>query len=996
MNLSRGRRRHRFSPARWLLRRALPHDEREEIVNELDETQAAKFPAAGVRSWLWYWRQAFSFSVYFVAERYHEASRDRTLDRLRATRGSDGGDGSRPGRESGAGRRPHAGLRSGAGDDSGSSDPATANASPTHVSPIDNAPPSTDPRDPGPQLAPPELRHRKDHDMRGTLRDIGFTLRQLVKQPGFAVAVIFTLALGIGPNTAIFSVVNGVLLEPLPYEDPHELALLRIDLSSLRQHPGLAEAEVIDFRHRAELLDDVGAVTREYTTNLTAEGNMEAVLAANVSPNLFSMLGVAPRVGRQFTVEEGVAPPQDGQDGDGAPAAAILSYGLWQRRYGGDPEVVNRTIEINNTQVPIAGVMPEGFQLLLGPGTSLSPDVDVWRPLVLDPNDRGFWAYRSIARLGDGVSFEQAQAEVAAVGEGLVEENADAYDGAGIKFYIHPLHSDLVQNVRPAILALLGAVALVLLISCTNAASLLLARTKAREKEIAMRAALGAGRGRIMRQVLTESLVLALLAGMVGLLLGAVGLDALLAMQPGNLPRADGIGLDRTVLGFTFGAALLSALFFGVIPAWQASRPQLHDVLKDGRRGGGGLRARTRAALVVAQVAFSVMLLIGAGLLIRSFVSLSGVNLGFEPAQVITMQAPIDFNVHQTPEERWAVYRQLNQRIEALPGVQAAGAISILPLSNQNMMAAYSTDMTLASNDNWNDTSADYRFVTPGYFEAMGVSLLSGRSFEERDNETILPVAIIDESLAREAWPDGGAVGRRMQIGMGTQLLQDDQDDEDVLGNNEVEIIGVVSHSRGIDVRREVRPQIYLPYRLAPGANNILAVRTEADPAGVVSMIRREAEELGTGRPVHSVRAMDEYVGAAMGGTRFTLILMGALAAIALLLSTIGIYSLIAFTVRSQAHETGIRIALGAHPSDIIKRTVFVGMTLAAIGLPLGLLGAAFLTRFIEGLLYGVDPMDLVTYGGIPVLLLLVALVASWVPARRASRVDPLVALRSE
>ena len=832
--------------------------------------------------------------------------------------------------------------------------------------------------------------------MRGTIRDIGFTVRQLFKQPGFALAIILTLALGIGPNTAIFSVVNGVLLKPLPYEDPHELALLRIDLSSLRQHPGLARAEVLDFRQRAELLEDVGAVTREYTTNLTAEGDMEAVLGASVSPNLFPLLGVEPIVGRHFAPEEGMVPAQDTHDGGSAPPTAILSHGLWQRRYGGDPDVVHQTIEINNEQVPIAGVMPEGFQLLLGPGTSLSPDVDVWRPLILDPDDRGFWAYRTIARLRDGVSFEQAQAEITAVGEGLVQENAQAYEGAGIRFYVHPLHADLVQNVRPAILALVGAVALVLLIACTNAANLLLARTKTREKEIAMRAALGAGRGRLMRQVLTESAVLAALAGVVGLIMGSLGLDILLALQPGNLPRVGDIGLDPTVFGFTFVAALFAALLFGVIPAWQASRPQLHDALKEGRRGGRGLRARTRAALVVAQVAFSVMLLIGAGLLIRSFVSLSGVDLGFEPDRVMTMQVPIDFNAHTEPEQRWAIYRQLEDRVAGLPGVSAAGAISILPLSNQNMMAAYSTDMTLDSTDNWNDTSADYRFVTPGYFEAMGIRVLAGRSFEDHDNDAIVPVAIVDETLARAGWPGGDAVGKRMQIGMGTELLRDDQDGEDILANNEVEIVGVVAHARGIDVRRQVRPQVYLPYRLAPGANNIFAVRAEGDMADLVSMIRREAADLGTGRPIHTVRAMREYVGAAMGGTRFTLILMGALAAIALLLSSIGIYGLIAFTVRSQTHETGIRLALGADPADIVTRTVLTGVTLAALGVPFGLAGAAFLTRFLEGLLYGVGATDLLTYVGIPVLLLLMALTASWVPARRASRVDPLVALRND
>ncbi len=675
---------------------------------------------------------------------------------------------------------------------------------------------------------------------------------------------------------------------------------------------------------------------------------------------------------------------------------AILGYGLWQRRYGGDPDVINQTIEINNNEVPIAGVMPEGFQLLLGPGTSLSPNVGLWLPLVLDRQEGCFWAYRTIARLAPDPTFEQAGAEVAAIGTQLVEENPDAYEGSDIKFYLHPLHSDLVQNVRPAILALLGAVSLVLLIACTNAASLLLARTKTREKEIAVRAALGAGRGRLMSQVLTESVVLAFLAGVVGLALGALGLDLFLSMQPGNLPRVDDIGLDRTVLAFTFGASFVAALLFGVIPAWQASRPQLHDVLKAGRRmGGSGIRSRTRAAFVVAQVAFSVMLLIGAGLLIRTFGSLSQVDLGFDPESVITMQAPLDGSRYDA-DERWALYRQLRERVEAIPGVSAAGAISILPLSNQNMMASFGVEDSLAADSNWNGTSADDRFVTPGEFEAMGTGILAGRGFDDRDNEGIRPVGIVDETLARAVWPDESAIGKRLEIGLGSHLNRDDSDGEDVLGNNAVEIIGIVQHTRGIDVRREVRPQIYLPYRLGPSTNNILAVRAAGDPGPIVAQIRREVEALGTGRPVHTVRTMDAYVADAMGETRFTLILMGALASIALLLSTVGIYSVISFLVRAQAHETGIRMALGAHPSDIVRMTVRKGLVLAAIGLPIGLVGAAFLTRFIQGLLYGVSTTDPVTYVGIPLLLVLVAILASYVPARRASRVDPLVALRSE
>jgi putative ABC transport system permease protein len=817
-------------------------------------------------------------------------------------------------------------------------------------------------------------RDRKDQAMGELLRDVGFAVRQLVKRPSFTLAVVLTLALGIGPNTAIFSVVNGVLLTPLPYHQPDRLNLIRVDLSGLEQHPGIARAEIVDFREQSELLEDVGAVTREYTASIGGEGDMEAVLAASATPNLFPLLGIDPLLGRQFTPDEEVR---------GRDAVTIISHGLWQRRYGGDPDIIGRTVQMNGNGIPIVGVMPEGFQLLLGPGTSLSPNVDLWLPMVVDRDDRGFWAYRAIARLAPGATLGQAQAEVDAVAERLVNEHAAAYENAGIRFYLHPLHGDLVQNVRPAILTLLGAVGLVLLISCTNAASLLLARTKAREKELALRAALGAGRVRIMRQVIVESLVLALLAGGVGLVLGTLGLEALLSLQPGNLPRIDQIGLDNRVLGFTLGASFLASMLFGLIPAWQASKPDVQEALREVHRHGGSVRGHTRNALVIAEIAFSLMLLIGAGLLIRTFNSLRQVDLGYDPESVVTFQAPVDFRQFETPESRVIVYQTLQERIAALPSVLAVGGISLVPLGNQGLMASYSYDGTLDTD--WNGLSADYRFALPGYFETMGVSLLRGRLFDDQDNETLRAVAIVDETLARQAWPNEDAVGKRLGIGLGTAL------EEDV-----VEVIGVVEHSRIINVRERVRPQIYLPYRAGPSPNMTLAVRTDSDPLPLIASIRREVDAVGTGRAINAVRTMNSYVSAAMGGARFTLILMGILAGIALVLSSVGIYSVITYLARQRSHETGIRIALGAQRSDIVRMNVKEGLVLASVGVPIGLGGAFFLSRFIENLLYGVPSTDPVTFVGIPVLLILVALFASYLPARRASHVDPVVALRSE
>jgi putative ABC transport system permease protein len=808
--------------------------------------------------------------------------------------------------------------------------------------------------------------------MAGLRRDLIFAVRALLKRPAFTAAVVATLALGIGPNTAIFSVVNGVLLRPLPYASPERLALMRIDLSGLEQHPGIAQAEVLDFRARAELLEDVGAVSREFTASLTAEGRMEAVLAANVTPNLFPMLGVSPSLGRSFTAEEELP--------DG-PRVALISHGLWERRFGGAADVVGQDLEMNGTRFPIVGVMPEGFQLLLGPGTSLSPNIDLWLPMQLDPEFRDFWAFRAIARVDEGATIAQAEAEIQSIGARLVEEYPDEYANSDIRFYLHPLHNDLVQSARPAILTLLGAVTLVLLIACTNAAGLLVARMKAREKEIAVRAALGAGRGRIVREVLLESLVLALVAGAAGLGLGWLGLETLLAFQPGSLPRVDDIVLDRQVLLFTLGAASLAAFMFGMIPAWQASKADVQSALREGgRRGSGGVRVRTRNALVVAQVAFSVMLLIGAGLLIRTFNELRQVDLGFDPDHVITMRAPLNGGDLE-PEERWGIYGQLLEDVRGLPGVTAAGGTSIIPLSNQGMMASYSTDGSLDTN--WNGSSADYRWVFPGYFEAMGVDLVAGRVFDDGDNDELVGRVIVDESLAQQAWPNGDAVGQHFTIGMGSAL-------DTAL----VEVVGVVSHSRILDVRREVRPQIYLPYRTGPGGNMWLTVKAEGDASRVVASVRRLAEAVGTGRPVHSVRSMGSYVEEAMGGTRFTLLLMGTLAGIALLLSGVGIYSVIAYLARQRTHDTGVRLALGAQREDIIRMNVKEGLGLAAFGVPLGLGGALALSRFLESQLFGVNATDPVTYVGIPLVLVALAVLASYVPASQASKVDPATALR--
>ena len=828
--------------------------------------------------------------------------------------------------------------------------------------------------------------------MTALLRDITAAVRQLVKQPTFTAVVVVTLGLGIGPNTAIFSVVNTVLMRPLPYEKPARLALIRIDLSGLERHPGLTRAEIADFRERSETLAQVGAVTRELTVSLTEEGNMEAVLAASVTPNLFPLLGIDPALGRHFTEEE---------EQPGAEPVVLLSHELFQRRYAEDASVIGNTLEVGGRAIPIVGVMPRGFQLHLGPGTSLSPKVELWMPLSIDPTDRGFWAYRTIVRLEDGVSFAQAGLEIQTIGAQLESEHPE-YQNADIRFYLHPLREDLVAAIRPAILTLLGAVGLVLLIACTNAASLLLARMKARERELAVRSALGAGRGQLLRRALIESLMLGLLAGAFGMALGMAGLELLLRLQPANLPRLGDISLNPTVLAFTLAASLAASLLFGIVPAWQQSRPDLQEALKQGRRSGGGVRNRTRSTLVVAQVAFSLILLFGAGLMIRTFLNLRRVDLGFEPGHVLTFTAALDGQVHDTPAKQFQLFDSILRGVRAVPGVEAAGGISLAPLGNQGMMASYSADADTGSD--WTGESADYRFVLPGYFESMGVTLLAGRLFENYDNEEIRGVAVVDHTLAQSLWPGESVVGRQMTIGLGTQLGNQDQgqngddsgdgDGDSDSDQHQVQIVGVVEHSRIIDVREVVRPQVYLPYRLGPSHQLTLTVRTSNDPLLSVPAMREQIERAGAGRPIHTVRPMTAYVNDAMGDTQFTLTLMSLLAGIALILSALGIYSVIAYLVRYRTHETGIRLALGAQRGDIVRMNVKEGVLLAAVGIPIGLGCVLALTRLVEGLLYEVKPTDPTVLVGIALLLLVVAGVASWVPGIQASRVDPMIALR--
>ncbi len=818
---------------------------------------------------------------------------------------------------------------------------------------------------------PPE----RERIMETLWKDLRHAVRLFVRQPSYTLGIVVTLALGIGANTAIFSVVNGVLLRPLPYESPEELVLFRADLWGLVGNPGIALGEARDFSDRARTLEDVGSVARHVRRVLTGE-NPVSVVTARITPNLFPLLGVSPEVGRLFS--------EDDIDADNVTSVAIIGYDLWQSQLEGRSEIVGSSIEMEGRIWEVIGVMPPDFSIHLDPASGVSPEIEVWTPMLLSDN-RGFWGFRSIGRLADGATFEQARGEVLQLGQQFVEEFPDVYTGMNIQHRLLPLHGDLVSDVRPSILVLLGAVGLVLLIACINGAGLILARTAGRESELALRSAMGAGRSRIVRQILTESLVMALGAGVLGLMIGYAAVQGLIALQPGDLPRVDAIGLDPWVLGFTFGIAALASLLSGLVPALRASRPQLYSLLKDGGGNSGGRRiGRLHRGLVVAEIAFSLMLLVGTGLMIRTFMGLRQVDLGFAPESVLTMEVPVDLNAFPRPEERWVFFNHVVERVGVLPGVEQVGGVSDLPFGiTIPLKAPFGTD---ARPELLTETNADYRYVLPGYFNAMGIELVAGRTFAASDNFDTLSVAVIDEAVAETAWPGEDPIGRIIQMNLGTRFPE-----------TNATVIGVVRSTRVTTVREEGLPQLYLPYWASGQFSMMLTVRTElAVPEELVPQIQGELQAAGSSWPVRDVRRMESYVSGATARDRFMLVLMSVMGGLALLLAAVGIYSVIAYLVSQRHREMGLRMALGADRRAILGLNLREGLTLGALGVPIGILGSFLLARSLERLLFEVAPTDLTTFMASPLALLAVAVVASYIPARRAAGADPAHALKAE
>ena len=821
--------------------------------------------------------------------------------------------------------------------------------------------------------------------MNDTLRrDLRIALRGLRQRAGFTTIAVLTLAIGIGAVTAIFSVVNGVLLRPLPYQDPAALTWIRV---RLKANPSsfLSAAEYWDLRERQRSFERVGAFA-DGTVNLTGSGAPERLRSGYVTADVLPLLGVAPVIGRAFAPEN---------DLPGRPPVVLLSDGLWRRRFGGDPGVVGRTLMLDDAPTTVIGVMPPGFQL---PTHFTGASMEAWLPLQLDPaadrTERGWHFLDVVARLRPGVTLAAAQNEVASLMAAMLTDYPMEYnaDFAGMA---SPLVDYILGDVRPAILVLLGAVALLLLIACANVASLLLAQGEARHREIAVRFALGAERCQIVRQLLTESVVLSLAGGLLGLLVAMWGIRALILGAPPSIPRLDTVGLDGRVLGFTLLVSLGTGLLFGLMPALQSSKTELVGAMVEGGRLGtaGAARQRFRRGLVVGQIALALMLLTGAGLLVQSFLKVRGVDPGFQPERLLTARLDLSPVRYSTSAQRRAFYRDALARIEAVPGVRSAGAARALPMTGQLVIGDWSfVEEGHFSNpplpNEW--TAADWQVITPGYFRTMGIPVLQGRGIEAGDRLGTPGAVVVNQTLARQMWPNGDAVGRRLLLGGG---------ETDSIYRTVVGVVGDVRH-RGLSA--DPRPEMYLPHEQFPAGTGdalnslYLTIRTAGEPTAVAPSIRAAVAGLDPDVTVSELQTMEQALGTWAAERRFTMLIVTGFAFAALLLGAVGIYGVMAHLVVQRTREIGIRIALGAVPREILRLVLSQGALLAGLGIVVGVAGAFATTRLLAGLLFHIRPTDPVTFAGTALLLALVAALASLVPALRATRVPPIEALRAE
>ncbi|HXA04417.1 MAG TPA: ABC transporter permease [Bryobacteraceae bacterium] len=803
----------------------------------------------------------------------------------------------------------------------------------------------------------------------GFLQDIRYGFRTLKNSPGFTIVAVLTLSLGIGANSAIFSVINGVLLKPLPYSEPDRLVRVFTTFPAFPEFP-MNPHDFLDYREQNRVFDGFALYLRDDLQLAKAE-RPERLTGIRVSTGFFRLLGWQPMLGRTFTLNEELP---------GNEREVILSNGTWKSRFSGSPGVIGTTVNLSGKPFTIVGVMPPGLEHVGGTYHSLphGDNVDVWWPLTLDhahPEQRGSHFLNGIARLKPGVSVQQAGTDMAIIARRLGELYGNRE--AGVKLV--PLRQEIVGKTQPLLLVLLGAVGFVLLIACVNVANLLLARAAAREREIAIRAALGAGRIRLARQMLTECLVIAGIGGTIGLVLGIWGVDALVALSAGKLPRVQMIGVDVRMLAFTLAATVLTALLFGLTPALHASRASLSNSLKEGGRGStAGLSSgRIRNVLVMAELALALVLLAGGGLLMRTFVNLERINPGFDPHNVITMS--LDLPDARYPNQKSAIsfYRQLLERLEEQPGVRAAGVTSDLPWSGYDENTGFELQgRSQAENDK---NHARYHFASPNYFRAAGIPLIAGRFFSYRDNLDAPPVMLINQSLARLYWGKQNPVGKRMNT-----------------WDKKATIVGIVGDVKDSPAAADAEPSLYWPLLQNLFGELHLAIRSDSNPAPLMNTVRRELAAMDRDLPIADIRLMDNIAAAAVSGPRLALLLVGIFAALALVLATVGIYGVISYSVTQRIHEIGVRVALGAQLGDVLRLVVGQGMKLAAAGVAFGLGAALALHSVMKSLLYGVSATDPLTLAAVSLVLMMIAAVACYIPARRATRVDPVVALRYE
>lgn len=800
------------------------------------------------------------------------------------------------------------------------------------------------------------------------LQDIRYGFWLLFRQPGFTVVALLTLTLGIGATTGIFSILNAVLLQPLPYSRSDRLVMVWESLPKKGVSQSIVSAPNFkDWVEQNQSFESMAAYSnRSYILSGTDES--EKVLGVAATASLFPLLGINPNYGSVFL-------PQD--ENPGRNQVVILSYGLWRRRFGSDTGVLGSAITINNVKHTVVGIMPPDFEFPVQPEKA-----ELWVPLFLDLGqaDRRSHNYHVVARMKPNVTLEQARADMNIIARRLEQQYPDSNTGWGVN--IITLQDHIVGKIRLSLLVMFGAVCLVLLIACANIANLLLARSTVRQKEVAIRAVLGASRPRLIRQMLTESLLLSLFGSGLGLAFAYWGVKLLVAVGPENILRVRVISIDWRVLGFTLLVALVTGVIFGLAPALQATKANLNEWLKEGsgRATANPIRSRMRNLLVVFEVAMALMLLIGSGLMIKSFIRLQRVEPGFNPENILTAEISLPGSKYRELHEIATFYQQTLNRIAGLPGVQSASVTQALPLSGNN------NNLTVvikgSSFPNGQYPSADYRSVGPDYFRTMGIQTLSGREFSDKDVADTPLVAIVSETMAKRFFPGENPIGKRLFMGDGIQVWR--------------EIIGVVRDVKHFGLDRESTAEMYVPYLQRPWPNMTLTLRCANDPMSLSAAVRNQIRQVDKEQAASNIRTMEQVLSNSVSQRRFNLLMLSAFAAVAIALAVIGIYGVISFSVMQRTHEIGVRMALGARQIDILKLVLGEGLTLAVIGMVIGIIGGVAFSRIMSTLLYGVSPTDLSVFVSVSLALVGIALAACYFPAQRAISIEPIVAIRSE